>query len=320
MRVKQFGLSAFLSMLVLMVLLGASSVLAQAFPNRTMTLYVTTSAGGTLDLMARLFADRLRRRSEQTIVVENRPGAGGNLAYGAVAASRPDGHSIVLGGNQLQSLFVKNLGYDPALLTPVSILSQTPFTLVASKASNLRNFAEFLAFAKANPGKLTLGAVPLGAHELDMHALEFALNIRTNVIGYKGFAPLEAAVLAGEIDASLFGNIAKVKSGQIVAIVTAGDRRSPDMPDVPTFKELGIAHDPRASYTVWTRSGVPADVMARLVKECQDLVASPEYTSAITERLGIQAIASTREVALQTMSAEFDRMKTVAERVGIKPQ
>ena len=314
MRLGQCGLVV----LLLAGLLQAAQ--AQNFPNRAMTLYVTTSAGGTLDLMARLFADRLRRRSEQTIVVENRPGAGGNLAYGAVAASRPDGHSIVLGGNQLQSLFVKNLGYDPALLTPVSILSQTPFTLVASKASNLRNFAEFLAFAKANPGKLTLGAVPLGAHELDMHALEFALNIRTNVIGYKGFAPLEAAVLAGEIDASLFGNIAKVKSGQIVAIVTAGDRRSPDMPDVPTFKELGIAHDPRASYTVWTRSGVPADVMARLVKECQDLVASPEYTSAITERLGIQAIASTREVALQTMSAEFDRMKTVAERVGIKPQ
>ena len=314
MRLGQCGLAV----LLLAGLLQAAQ--AQNFPNRAMTLYVTTSAGGTLDLMARLFADRLRKRSDQTIVVENRPGAGGNLAYGAVAASRPDGHSIVLGGNQLQGLFVKNVGYDPASLTPVSILSQTPFTLVASKSSNLRSYAELLAYAKANPGRLTLGAVPLGAHELDMHALEFALNIRTNVIGYKGFAPLEAAVLAGEIDASLFGNIAKVKSGQIIGLITAGDRRSPDMPTVPTFKELGIDHDPRASYTVWTRSAVPPDVMARLVKECQDLVASPEYTSTITERLGIPAVGSTREVALQTMSVEFDRMKAVADRVGIKPQ
>ena len=317
MKLKSLLLAGLLTTPIL-----SAPVLAQApvFPNRTMTIYVTTSAGGTLDIMARLFADRLRKRSDQTIVVDNRPGAGGTLAYGAVAAGRPDGHTVVLGGNQLQGLFIKNLGYDPALLTPVSILSQTPFTVVASKASNLRNFAEYLAYTKANPGKLTLGAVPLGAHELDMHGLEFALNIKANVIGYKGFAPLETAVLAGEIDSSLFGNIAKVKSGQIVGIVTAGDSRSPDMPTVPTFKELGIDHNPRASYTVWTRAGAPADVMSRLVKECQDLVASAEYTAAVTERLGIQAIGSTREVAMQMMNAEFDKMKGIADRVGIKPQ
>lgn len=297
--------------------------LAQAqmpFPSRPMTIYVTTSAGGTLDIMARLFADRLRRQSDQTIVVENRPGGGGTLAYAAVAAARPDGHAVVFGGNQLHGLFIKNLGYDPALLTPVSILSQTPFTVVASKASNLRNFNEYLAYAKANPGRLTLGAVPLGAHELDMHALQFALNIKANVIGYKGFAPLETALLVGEIDSSLFGNIGKVKSGQIIGIVTGGDSRSPDMPTVPTFKELGIAYNPLAGYAVWTRSGAPPDVLGRLVKECRDLVSSPEYTSTVTERLGIQAVGSTREHALQVLGAEYDRMKAVADRVGIKPQ
>jgi len=302
------------------LVLASSVGQAQSFPTRSVTIYVTTSAGGTLDIMARLLADHLRRKSSQSITVENRPGAGGALALAATASAPADGHTIVFAGNPyVQSLLVKDIGYDPTRLTPVSILSRAPFTVVASKASNLRNVKEFIAYAKTNPGRLTLGAVT-GSHELEMRALEQALGITTTIVPYKGFAPLEIAVLSGEVNGSIFGNLGRVKSGQIVAIVTAGDQRGPEIPDVPTFRELGVDHDPNAGYTAWARSETPADLLDRLARECQELVRSPEYTAAVTQKLGITAVGSSREVALKHMTTEREKYRRVAERAGIRPQ
>jgi tripartite-type tricarboxylate transporter receptor subunit TctC len=292
---------------------------AQTFPNKRFTILVAGVAGGGIDLMARIFADRLRTTSSETIVVENRPGASDTIAYGALAAAPADGHTIAFGGNQIAGLFIKTLTYDPATLTPVSILSQTPYTVVASKASNLRDFREFIAFAKANPGKLNFGAASV-QQTLAIHGTLSALGIVANVVPYKGFAPLETAMIAGQVDAGLFGNLGQVKNGQIVAIATAADPRHPDLPTVPTFKELGINDDPRASYTVWTRADVPPQVMARLVKECQDLVRSPEWTTRITNGLGIQPIASSHEFAVKYLANELRILKASAERTGVKPQ
>ena len=205
------------------------------------------------------------------------------------------------------------------MLTPVSILAQTPFTIVASKASNLHNFKEFLAYAKANPGKLTQGSAT-GLHGLEMYAAQFALGFQANVIPYKGFAPLETAVLSGELDSSIFGNLGKVKTGQITAIVTAGERRNPEIPDVPTFKELGINYEPRASYTAWARSDTPTDLLDRINREMTELVQSPEWNERVTKGLGIPPVGMTREAARTYLAAEFQAYKTTAERAGIKPQ
>src|SRR5687767_8456809 len=109
--------------------LAATGAHAQAFPTRPFTIYGTTVAGGTFDLVARLLAERLRKRSEHQVQVENRPGANGLLALAAAAAAQPDGHMLVFAGNQIQSIFVKELGYDPARLTPVALMSTSPYTL-----------------------------------------------------------------------------------------------------------------------------------------------------------------------------------------------
>ena len=292
---------------------------AQSFPTKRFTIFVASSAGGSFDIMARLFAEHLRKKSDQTIIVENRPGANDTLAMGALVAAPNDGHYMAVAGNHIAPLFQKIMPYETTAYTPISILCQTPFTVVASKASNLKNFNEFLAYAKANPGKLTQGAATTG-HGLEMYGLQFALGVQANVIPYKGFAPLETAVLSGEVDSSIFGNLGKVKTGQITAIVTAGDKRNPEIPDVPTFKELGIAHEPRASYTTWGRSDTPPALLDRINRELQEVVQSPEWNERITKGLGITPVGSTREFARNYMASEFQSLKATADRAGVKPQ
>jgi tripartite-type tricarboxylate transporter receptor subunit TctC len=300
-------------------LLATAGAQAQSFPSRPFTIYVTTAAGGTYDLMARLLADRLRKKSEHQVLVENRPGANGLIALAAAAAAPADGHMLVFAGNQIQSIFVKDLGYDPARLTPVSLLSTSPYTVVTSKASNLRDFKEFIAWAKANPGKLTLGAVA-GPHELETNGLVQMLGINVNIIPYKGIAPIEAAILGGELTGTLTGNLGRVRAGQVIAIVTGGDARNPEIPGVPTFKEVGYDYDPRTGYAVWTRSETPPELLERLVRELQELVRAPEYTAAVTQKLGLQPLGSTREYAIRYLSEEQQKLRRVAERAGIKPQ
>jgi len=292
---------------------------AQTFPTKRFTIFVASSAGGSFDIMARLFADRLRKKSDQTVLVENRPGANDTLALGAMVQAPNDGHAISIAGGFVAPLFQKSIPFEASMLTPISIMAQTPFTIVASKASNLKNFREFLAHAKANPGKLTQGSAT-GLHGLEMYAAQFALGFEANVIPYKGFAPLETAVLSGELDSSIFGNLGKVKTGQITAIVTAGEKRNPEIPDVPTFKELGINYEPRASYTAWARSDTPTDLLDRLNREMTELVQSPEWTERITKGLGIPPAGMTREAARNYLNTEFQQYKVTADRAGIKPQ
>ena len=293
---------------------------AQTFPNHRMTILVSSTAGGSLDTMARLLAEFLKKKYDQAVIVDDRPGAADIPAMTPLLAAPADGHSLAFAGNQhIGLLFIKDMPYDVNSFTPVSILNQTPYALVASKGSGFRNIKDMVAWAKANPGKLTMGAVT-GVHTLNQYQAAAALGFEPNVILYKGFAPLETAVLSNEVNVSVFGNIGKVKTGQITGLVTAGDQRNADIPDVPTYKELGITFDQRASYTVWTRSAVPADILDKLTKDCQELVRTPEYSTRVTNGLGIPAIGSTREFAVKYFVQEYQDLKATADRIGLKPQ
>lgn len=292
---------------------------AQGFPSKTFTILVTTPAGGPVDSVARVWADQLRKKSAESVVVENRAGGAGVLAMSALAAAPADGHTLTLGGNQIQVLLVKDLGYDPAKVTPVSIVAQSSFTLTVSKQSNLRNYGELIAFAKANPGKLTVGFVP-GVHELYSHAFEREVGIQSTLVPYKGTAPLETALLAGEVNATLLSNYAKVQSGQLVGLATSADTRRPEIPDVPTFKELKIGYEPHGLITAWARSDTPAALLDRLNREAVELARSPEFVATATRRFGLEPIGSTRELAVRQTSTELDTLKTVAERAGVRPQ
>lgn len=296
-------------------LAGVDLAQAQAFPSRTFTILITTAAGGPLDVIARLWAEQLRRKSAESVVVENRAGGAGVVAMSALAAAPADGHTVALGGNQIQVLLVKELGYDPAKLAPVSILAQTSFTLTASRASNLRSYGEFISFAKANPGRLTLGFVT-GVHELYTRAFEQEIGIQANLIPYKGTAPLETALVAGEVDATILSNFVRIQTGQLVGLATSADGRRPEIPQVPTFRELSIGYEPHGLITLWARSDSPAVLLDRLNRESLELARSPEFAAAVVRKFGMETIGSTREQAVKQTSAELETLR----RVGFKPQ
>ena len=302
-----------------LVLFSSAPAHAQPFPSKAFTIYVTTSPGGPNDTMARIWAEQLHKKSGQSVVVENRPGATGSLAMSALLAAPADGHAVAVGGPQVQSLLVKDIGYDPSMLTPVSILADSPFLVVASRKSNLKNYNELLAYAKSKPESLTLGMVT-GVHELITRAFELAIGAQATRVPYKGGAPLEVALASGEIDAAVFASLRAVKAGQVVPILTAGDARNPEMPGVPTFKELAIDYDPRARFAVWARRDTPADLLDRLSRECQDLVRQPEFAEAVTQKLALRGVGSTRAQALKTLTEEYEQMKAVADRAGIRPR
>jgi tripartite-type tricarboxylate transporter receptor subunit TctC len=298
---------------------AASTAHAQAFPGKSLTLIVTTAAGGPIDTLARIWADQLRKKSSENVVVENRAGGAGVLAMSALATAPADGHTLTLGGNQIQVLLVKDLGYDPAKVTPVSILAQSSFTLTAGKQSPFKSYSEFIAFAKANPGKLTLGFVP-GVHELYSHAFSREIGIQPNLIPYKGTAPLETALLAGEINATLLSNYTRVQSGQLLGLATSADTRRPEIPDVPTFKDLKIGYEPHGLITVWARSDTPAALLDRINREAVEFARSPDFVATATKKLGLEPMGTTREQALSATSAELATLRGVAERAGVKPQ
>jgi tripartite-type tricarboxylate transporter receptor subunit TctC len=315
------GLIVFLAAFVA-ALAAPLPVAAQNWPSRPITIYVGNSAGGSLDTVARLLAPLMQKKWGQPVVVELRPGGGGGIAAAALARSQPDGYTLAVGPpGPIQFLFVKDPGFAIDDITPVSIVAETFYTLVTSPKSGLQTLPQLLAKAKSAPGALKLGVVTLSPHDTQVHDMLRVLGIDATIVGYKGYAPdIEGALLRGDVDASTTGNVAKVLTGQITALAYGGEQRSPDMPQVPTFKELGIDYHPVAYYILWGRAGTPDDVLEKIASACADLVKTPEFEARVSKPFSIPGVGSTHAFAVAEVRRDYERTKRAAELAGIKPQ
>jgi tripartite-type tricarboxylate transporter receptor subunit TctC len=298
----------------------STGAISQSYPARQITIYVGSAAGGSLDSIARVLGEQLQKKWGQPVVVENRPGGGGVLASAAMIRLPADGHALSLGGGMSQSIFIKNPGYDPLDLTPVSLVGQSPYTLIVSRKANIASVQQLVAQSRANPGKLNVGMVALGPHEAETAAMEHALGIKANVIGYKAFVAIETALITGELDAAMTGNIGRVKTGELIALATGGEQRFSEIPQVPTFREAGIDYNPVANYLVWIRAGTPVAIIDRLAAECALMAKTPEFEARFVRAFGIPAVGSNRDVALREARREFEHLKAAAARAGIQPQ
>ena len=284
---------------------------AQGFPNRTITIVVPYPPGGPIDTLARLIAQEIAPDLGQPVVVENRPGAGGNVATGAVARAEPDGHMMILGTNQThatnQSL-IKNWSTDAVKdFAPVAGVAAMPHVLVVRKEFEARTLAEFVAVAKARPGKLTFGSSGNGS---SAHLAGELFKVKAGLdmlhVPHRGVAPMATDMLAGRIDfsiAPLPGLISQqIASGNMRVLGVASARRTPQLPDVPTFAEGGVA-------------GVEADAWSALF-------APAKTPPAAIERLH-KAIAAA--MAKETVRANLARqglpiaVKTPAEMAAMLP-
>jgi tripartite-type tricarboxylate transporter receptor subunit TctC len=303
--------------------LCSAAALAQTYPTKPITLIYTTPPGGTFDPIARVIAARMEKDWGKSVVVESKPGAGGLIGSAYVArTAAPDGYTLLLNASQYTStLFVKDMPIDVKELTGVSLIGLLPYQLIVSRGINVHNVKEFAAYAKANPGKTTFGAVAAGTHEVELHALQTALGINGTVVPFKGIAPIYLELIANRIDASISASTPPgVKTGEIIAIAVGGDKRRTDAPDVPTFREQGYNYDPLATYYILASSQVPRPILDKISAELKVIAKSPEFDAQITKTFGIQGVGLTVDETNKFLLDEYSKMKKAADTAHIVPQ
>jgi len=320
-------LQAWMRALLAAALLFAHCALAQApFPSRPIRFIVSFPPGGSSDLVARALAPRMSERLGQQVLVENRPGAGGNIGVDAVAKSPPDGHTIGLGAAGALAInpsLYPNMPFDPVKdLAPVSLLALIPIVIAAHPSVGASNVKELIAAAKSQPGKLSFGTTGQGSA---MHLAGEMLNLMAQIsmvhVPYKGSGPAAADLAGGQLPVAivdLTSALPHIRSGRVKAIAVTGASRSITAPEIPTVAESGVpGFDAVGWFGVVAPAGTPAPVIARLNAEIVDGMKAPE----IRERLlagGAEPATSSAEEFGRFIRSEVPKWANVIKSAGVK--
>jgi tripartite-type tricarboxylate transporter receptor subunit TctC len=305
---------------------AAGTAMAQGYPNKPLHLIVPFAAGGTGDVLGRLLASKMSESLGQPVVVEFKPGAGTTLATDFVAKSPPDGYTILFSASTTMSInasLYSKLPYDTLKdLVPVSQLASIPNMLVANHALPANTVPELIALAKSNPGKLNYaspgsGTTPHLAGEL----FNTAAGIKMVHIPYKGAGPAIIDVLGGHVP-MLFDNIPSVQpqvnSGKMKAIAVTSAKRSPAMPNVPTFAEAGLAgFEANSWWAILAPAGTPKEIIARLNAEVVKALNDP----GLRERflgLGADPAPGTPEECAAHIKAEVGKWAAIVKASGAR--
>jgi tripartite-type tricarboxylate transporter receptor subunit TctC len=307
---------------------GLARAQSQDYPHKQpIKVVVPFPAGGPTDGMARIISDRLGAVLGQSIVIENRGGgAGGSIGAKFVASADPDGYTILItpGGSLTTGPAVhKNIGYDPVkVFTPVAQLIETPLIVAVHSDLPVKSMAELVAYAKANPGKLSWGSQGFGVAPhllLEMFKLEAGVNIAH--VPYRGTAPMLTAIVAGEVQVvadPMTTCLPHIQSGRLRAIAIAGPERTPKLPDVPTTREAGY---PRIDSPFWlgvvAPAGTPPDIVKRLNTAFRESMDPPE-TRARLATLGAEIKIGTPEDFRQMLAKELALWTNVVKDANIK--
>lgn len=248
---------------------------AQNYPTKTVRLVVPLVAGGPTDLLARLIAQPLGERLGQQVIVDNRPGAGGNIGAEMVAKSPADGYTLFMGTSGPMSINVSiysKIGYHPARdFAPVILAASAPFVVVVHPALPVNNIKQLIALVKSKPGQLNFGAVPGNAAHLATELFKSSAGLDMVFVPYKGAAPANTDLVAGHIQlsfASTPGAMPFVKAGRLKALAISSEKRIAKLPDLPTIAESGVpGYQASVWYGIVAPAKTPPDIVARLYKE-----------------------------------------------------
>jgi len=312
--------------LLLLVFSGAAA--AQEWPAKPVKMIVPYVAGGLPDTMARILGTRLGEALGQQVVVENRGGAGGISGTEAVAKAAPDGYTLLVadvGQVAINPHVYANLPYDPLKdLVPVTLLGTTSLFLVAHPGVPAANFAELVALARAQPGKLNYGSSGTGSiHHLATEALKAALKLDIVHVPYKGMGQAVPALLGGQVS-FLFSALpaieSHVKAGKLKLLAISTPRRSAQAPEVPTVAELGVpGYDFAPEIGVLAPAGIAPGLVARISAEIARAVKSADVSQRYLQ-LGIDAAGSTPESYSARIRAAYDRYAQVVKASGAKAE
>jgi tripartite-type tricarboxylate transporter receptor subunit TctC len=313
----------------LFVALASASAGADWSPSRPIKLVVPFAPGGQPDVVARSLAEPLSKALGQPVIVENRPGAGGNIAAEAVAKAPPDGHTLLMGTNgplAVSPALYRDLPYDPLRdLAPVTLVGTSPNLIAVHPALGVSSLAELVDKAKANPGKLNFSSVGKGSiSQLSMELLNSVAGIDTLHIPYNGGAPAVTALIAGDVQILSLNPtalIAQMEAGKVKVIAQTSAKRSPLITGVPTVAESGY---PGFEADVWMAvmapAKTPAEAIQRLNAELVKIIRDPAMKQSLWDRQWIDPVGSTPEEVTRRMRGEGEKWaRTVkASRISVE--
>ena len=294
---------------------------AQSYPTRPIKLVVTFPTGGAPDILARLIAQH--STFGQPVVVDNRPGAGGNIGADIVAKSAPDGYTLVLVDvfHSSMPIYTRKMPYDAVKdFTPVAMIGRSPAFLVAGPAFEPRTAKDAIAWAKANPGKLTMAIAGTGSVVVDLFKARTGIQFVS--VPYKGSSPALVDLMSGQVQVMITTMASagtNVKAGKLRALAATGPRRFADLPDVPTFEELGIkGMDYEQWFGILGPAGMPKGVVDKLAGAMDQVMRMPDVRERLVS-MALNVAAPGPDEMKRQLEGDAARWVKLAQELDLKP-
>jgi tripartite-type tricarboxylate transporter receptor subunit TctC len=296
---------------------------AQSYPNQPIRLVIPFAAGGPSDVLARGFSQKLGESIGQPIIIDNKPGAGTNLAAEFVAKSKADGYTIFLmmvGTQAINETLYKKLSYNTIKdFSPISLVASSSLMLVANPSVPVKNVADLIAYSKANPGKINFGSSGTGT---PLHLGGELFNVQAgttlNHVPYKGAAPALTDVLGGQIQTAMVGTPAAlpfVKTGKLTAIGVTSLKRSSNAPEIPAIAETLPKFEVELVYAMVAPAGTPKDIINKLNSQLVSVLNNPEIKSQLNSK-GFDVITSSPEQLGEYIKSEISKWAPIVKKSG----
>jgi len=299
---------------------------AQAWPNRPITMVVPFTAGTTSDIIARGLAQHLSEKLGQTVVIDNRGGAGGNIGGAVVARAQNDGYTMLFattGPAATNKLMYQNMPYDPQKdLAPIGLVGKSPIIITARPDAPFSTLKEYVAYAKSNPDKSNGGFPGNGTlGHITGVLLQSTAGIKFGFVQYRGSAPIIADLIGKNIDIamdSMAAYVPAVEAGQIKALAIAGPQRWSKLPNVPTASESGLpGFEAAVWYALYAPAGTPADIIAKVNAATNDYLKT-DKAKAFFDNLGVQSSGGTPDDLKAFTAAEIEKWGPAIKAADIK--
>ncbi|MDR3451534.1 MAG: tripartite tricarboxylate transporter substrate binding protein [Rhodoferax sp.] len=309
--------------------LGPGLARADNWPARPIKIIVPFGPGGEADVTARIVAKKLGEQLHQSVIIENRPGAGGVVAGELVARAAPDGYTLLLmsNGTAVSEGLFKHLPFDPQKdFAPISTLGFFDLVIVVPENSRFKTLADLLAYARANPDELNLGTINIGSTQnLAAQLFKTTAGIHMQIVPFNGNGAVLTGLRSGQIDAAVAGlssMMSQIRAGAVRALAVMGEKRSPDLPQVPTVRESGGALT-RFNVASWNALAAPAKtppaVLQRLNHEVVVALQAPDVARSLTQ-INVQPRPGTPAQLADLLGSEIRRWGAVIKSAGIPLQ
>lgn len=307
-------------------LAAAGTAAAQDYPSRPVTIVLPVTAGSSIDTVTRSVAEVLAKKLGQPIVIDNKPGAGGNLGAASVARATPDGYTLLVTTSNLAMTpsLVKNVQWNPrTAFAPVAAMFSGAMSVAVGAHMPVSTIAELVAHAKQHPGKLTYATPGNGSpHHFGTELLMSATGMQLLHVPYRGTGPAIVDLMGERIDVAYFslGNLLEHhRAGKLKILATSTDQRLPQTPDVPTLRELGLKS---AEINVWAGmfapAGTPPAIVKRLSEEVRAALKTPQVRAVMEAQYVVPMTPGTAQHLAAEYAADLDKWPGVAARIGIK--